>query len=474
MDRTAKYKGILGADDDLFYVLKIKTLGKGTKYYVEAYNKNNFAQKFSVNLELDGIDGAETDPAHFQVNSYAMNGKVYVFFGAYYGKEKEKMLLSISVDKNGVLSKEKEIMRTFVEDPETSFFHLSLSPDRKKVALINEIRLRKAPQHVSVLICDANTLEPLNNFTLPKEYGRGGIYSGNYVIDNSGNFYFSFNYLTSSDKVGLALGSIPFKSKGMKAIELNLSSQKEMHNGVLKINSFDNTISINGMFKDEVIKEKKPKQLVERKVGIFTYKIDMEKFAIISSFETYLSKEVYISLSYMNIVTPFLPGDKLYTADDILFTENASYFIASVSYTVKSNTTYNVSDEIIVTKINPEGKIEWMKTIPKSTSDKAISYNSVVFNDDVYFLFLEHPKNAKFDYKEYVGGTYEPIRKLDGANVVCYSLSKSGQLNKTFLYENKDFSFYPHSQNFFLDKNNGLLMHFVKGGSEKFGKVTIK
>src|SRR5690554_1510186 len=79
-EKNALFKRILGTDDDSFYILRVKTKGIGTKYFVERYDKNTFSLIYSTDLGLDNVPGAITDPLKTTVNSFATPTKVYMFF----------------------------------------------------------------------------------------------------------------------------------------------------------------------------------------------------------------------------------------------------------------------------------------------------------------------------------------------------------------------------------------------------------
>ncbi len=472
-EKNAEYKGALGGDDEIFYILRIKKKGVGTKYFVEAYDKKSFAQKFSVDLALDAIPGAQTDPAKFVVNSIAVPGKVYVFLGTYFKDVKEKEYLLISVDKNGAVSKEKSLMKIAADNDEGKF-QMSISPDRKKIALVSSVKYEDVPQEVNVSIHDAVTFEQIKKFQLPKSYGRGSIFSLNYIIDNTGSFYFSFNYLNSSDQVGLAIGMIPAANNQMKTLELNLGSTKEVYNGLIKFNDHDNSVTIAGMFRDIIEWEGKYKDKPERKMGFFSYKIKAENFSVIKKTNQYFNKDVYNNLKYY---PSDLPGDKYFVAEDIFAIGKDNYFVASHSYTVVDPyLKYDVSNEIIVVKITDEGDIDWMKLVPKFTSVKVFAFNSAVINGKLHFLYLEHPQNLKWhpDIEKYNNSKRESIRDYAGTRAVCVSIDSSGKMERNMFYENYGMFYLPNKYNYLLDGDNGLLMHFIRGSSEMFGKVVIK
>lgn len=474
-EKNARFNSLLGVDDESFYVLRVKTKGRGTKYFVESYDKKSFAQTFSVDLRLDDIPGAQTDPRHFTVNSIAAAGKVYVFFRAYDRTTKERSLMMKTIDKKGNVSSETEMARHSTEFHDENFYMI-VSSDRSKLALISQVDSR--PQQVNITIYDTRTFKPIREYQLPQGYKKSGIFAGSYIVHDDGSLYFSFNYLAAKEKVGLALGCIPYNSNEMKAIELDLSAKKDLYKGLVNFNKSDSTITIAGIFKDEIEWNGKPndKNKPEKKAGFFSFKINATSFTIVKRSEKYFPNHIYDKLAYYTNSSNY-PGDKFYTLDQILEVKDARYLIASHSYTVVSdNGSYNVSNELLVTKINQSGEIEWMNIIPKFTNSGSVSFNSMVVNDKIHLLFLEHPKSTKAfpEVYEYNRDKFGTVSGVTGPNAICVVVDENGKAEKVKFYENKDFCYVPPAQDYLLDGDNGLLIRFIRGDQEKFGSITIK
>lgn len=87
--------------------------------------------------------------------------------------------------------------------------------------------------------------------------------------------------------------------------------------------------------------------------------------------------------------------------------DNSLIIIGEVDFIVTStNTTTNGSTytrttyhyyDILVTKINPDGTLAWMRKLPKrqvgSRGRGGMSFQHVQLNDQHYFLYLDHPRN---------------------------------------------------------------------------------
>jgi hypothetical protein len=103
-----------------------------------------------------------------------------------------------------------------------------------------------------------------------------------------------------------------------------------------------------------------------------------------------------------------------------------------------SNVTFHAND-MLVTKISKDGKLQWMKKLPKRQSgsgyDDGMSYRYVTSGEHHYFLFLDNEKNLNLPITE------EPVSHSAGRGgfLTAYKVNDdTGEVEKISLLDTRD------------------------------------
>ena len=125
----------------------------------------------------------------------------------------------------------------------------------------------------------------------------------------------------------------------------------------------------------------------------------------------------------------------------MLLVSEQNFIKVHTSYTngrSSSYTTYHYND-LLVTRINPSGKLDWMKKLPKRQTggggQGGMSYKYVRAGDDHYFLFLDNEKNKDLRIDEL------PAGHSDGAGgfLTAYKIGdKTGAVAKVYVLDTRD------------------------------------
>lgn len=118
------------------------------------------------------------------------------------------------------------------------------------------------------------------------------------------------------------------------------------------------------------------------------------------------------------------------------------YFYITRTYTTQNGTTTRTTyyyNDMLVTKINPDGKLAWMQKLGKRQSGAAgqggMSFKYMQKNGSHYLLFLDNVKNLELPSNEV------PKRHIDGMGgfMTAYKLDdKSGDISKLSLFDLRD------------------------------------
>jgi hypothetical protein len=135
-----------------------------------------------------------------------------------------------------------------------------------------------------------------------------------------------------------------------------------------------------------------------------------------------------------------------YQDGSLLLVGEQSYVRTHTSYSTTPNgasrtTTYHTYhyDDLLVTKINANGNLVWMKKLPKRQSGGAglggMSYYHMSTSQDHYFLFLDNVKNKDLEIDKY------PEVHVDGRGgfLTAYKINnESGKVSKNYVLNTRD------------------------------------
>jgi hypothetical protein len=207
------------------------------------------------------------------------------------------------------------------------------------------------------------------------------------------------------------------------------------------------------------------------------------------SVASYLTASALEKLTYKSVGGKE-PGEKYISLIQIVEMNKIIYVVAENSYaiTVSSSNggghTTDYHQELIVSKLNSEGSVEWTRVIPRSAgsretgalSDETAStkYNFVINGNKMNFIYLDHPKNVKkYTLDNFEPGEFGSVQGIRGPNLICVSLDASGNAERNVLHENEDFCAIPQMEDVLLNKKN-LIIYMKQGGDEKFGLIQFE
>lgn len=102
------------------------------------------------------------------------------------------------------------------------------------------------------------------------------------------------------------------------------------------------------------------------------------------------------------------------------------------------------SREFIINKFNNTGKLEFMKVVPKNTTDKMNDDDIIESNDNLFVFYCEHPKNLeKFTLENFDPKEYNDVGDLRGPGAVCGKVDAKGNLSRQELFANETWCYYP-------------------------------
>jgi hypothetical protein len=374
--------------------------------------------------------------------------KIYFFTTQYDGRDKS-IFLKILDFTSGKTTTERKKMSSLPTDPFGTTgrnFPISFSPDETKMMIVSSFQWPKKPQDVKAEIYDLATMKVISTISIPADYEGEMIKTGSYELTDQGDVIFIARNEPKDKKAEIrqVLGSYNAGNKSFKFAELPFEKKKiENSRYFLKNGNYYFT----GVFKDNYSK----KDDKENKAGVFCIAADPKDMKLISSGFEYFPADVDAKLTYKDGQRRRDLSEKEFTSKDICKTSDGFYLIENLTYTSEvtsgNTTTYKpYSREYIVSKFNDAGKLEFVKMIPKNTTNKMYGEDIVLRNGELYIFYCEHPKNLEkytldnFDPKE-----YDDVGDLRGPVAVCVKVDAKGNLSREELLTNETWCYWPGS-----------------------------
>lgn len=471
--------------------------------YLERYNSASFKQEFSKKIEIPELDGKEQD---IESIIYLKN-RFLLFTSLYNNKLNTFTVHAYSFNSEGVMSKDSPELFSIeansrAEGGEVNFL---ISEDSTRILVTHYAYFKKEKmQHITLTVLD-ETLKKLTEakeeFPV-KEDGQYHLVS-NYAINNSGEIFLLHMEVTPAvkkvpSKTKFTILSFGIDGKRQKDFPIDLEGKRIDRlsfafdvNQNLLVSGFYEQKAGSGIFKYSGIS------------GTFFMSIDkstgQEKAKSFQDFDKDIL-ESYFEPKQLEkgalLPNNFLPRQIVQKEDGgvICVYEQYSYSYSSGNGQAVEMTYYG---DLLVTNVNPDGTIKWVKIIPKRQlfvqrkasvglgvgfvsasymfnikSDQTIyySYLLAITGDQIVFVFNDDPVNKDIQ----PAYDTEVLKKIKGAVPMMVSLSESGNLSKKTLFEATDFDIIIRPRIAFQSSDTRILIYGSKGDTDKFGVLTVQ
>ena len=495
---------LIAHDESGIYVTKYKSKMVGWPIISLEHFDKKLNKTKSVLLEL----GSKRDKRNLE-HIIHLNNKIFLFSSSSDNETKKNSLFVETINKRTLLSnndieKISEINFSGNKRRNSGDFNYEISRDSSKILIYSVLPYEKNESAKFKLLVLDNNLEKIwaNNITLP--YNDNLFKLEDYKISNKGNVYLvgkiydgkkiekkkrsktdlepkpnykykvlSYNKKESRNKEYLVEVEDYFISQMKIAIDENeniicagfyseLSSFGLKGSYFLKIDGITQKI-ITKNFKDfgidfitqnmTVRQEKKVKKRAEKKKKpIELYEYDLDNIILKEDGGAILIGEQF----FIRVVTR--------TTTD------------ANGNTTTTTTYYYYYNDIIVINISPKGEIEWTEKIPKrqiTTNDGGFysSYALTEFDDKLYFIFNDNPKNLFYKGE---GKIYNFNKGKKESLVVLVELNMDGEQTREALFSMKDAEVIIRPKVCEQISKNQMILFGQKKKIQRFAKVTFE
>lgn len=496
--RKTTLSDIVGYDENNFYAIRIEYkgfIGPSENLTIDSYD-SNANQIQSIDLELG--DGRNEKDYEEIVH---LDNKLYLFSSIQDKKSKKNMLFVQSIDKTSLLpnteqKKIAEIDYTGNSRRNSGGYDFQISRDKSKLLIYYNLPYEKGEKEKFGFKVFDKSLNLLwtKNITLP--YNDELFEVERYVVDNKGDVYLlgmvfkdkrrkkrngepNYQYsILSYKNNGAKEDEYPVNLQGSFLTDMNIQIADNQDIICAGFYSEKGTFSIKGSYFlsiDSQTKEIKSKSFKEFAIEVMLESLSEKKQ---KKLEKKIEKGKEVELYDYDL-------DNLVLRDDggaLLVAEQ--YYISTYTTTttvngVTTTTTtfvYHYND-IIVINMNPQGQIEWTKTIPKrqiTSNDRGFysSYVMSVVKDKLYFVFNDNPKNliekitdSKKVYR--YSGQKESV-------VALVEIDGKGNLTKDMLFKSADAEVIVRPKVCEQVSDNELIIFGQRKKTQRFARLTFK
>ncbi|MCE3280438.1 MAG: hypothetical protein K0S44_2629 [Bacteroidetes bacterium] len=479
---ASRWGGFSGENDKSFFILRVRTRGRGNHYYIESINKATRQKDFEVEMPLEEESGMPLDPNNTGIRVFCAGEQIFVCFSGTVKDETRYYLKTLYAD--GKLGPLTELYKSDVK-VDLNFYQ---SPDKTKILSITERPWINERQNVEATMYEAANFKKIWTKNLPIEFKGSPIETYYYNVDNSGNLYFLLNYIESEDPrvIGIGMGILGSKSEKAKIVALPNKNHYNIENGRAMI-AANGKFVFTGIYKNEIKKDeaamkgmsnkekvKYQKELVLKKeIGTFSFLVDNNTFEVVTEFQKF-PDDVAAKLAYGGGLLTEGAANKYYVASKLIEAGGDFYLVENHKYTITGDGVSTYEREFIVSKINSKGSIAWTKIFPKNTVNNLNTFNVLVRGDNVHLFYLEHPANLENSSLEtYVPEKYKEIKNYNGSAVVALEISSDGSAKRTKIFDNKGWCYDPQPFNILIEKDNSLLMRMINRDKERFDVIKV-
>lgn len=471
-EKNVHFSSVIDANASGFYTWAVSGKGKKADLFLEKYD-------LSGNL----IFSSATQNV---VSTLAWGTNFYLFHSAYDQDAQKKTLSCERVADNGTIESPAILSELAAQKGQESKsnFYIVNSPDRSKVLIVSQ--MQPVGQEESTLFewYDAVGMKRLWSQKLSPQQKFGQVQTSAFKVDNDGNVLLNVVYGTSAKEIAafnttVSLGIVKSKSHDITLFSYALDAGKTAASRRIRISN-DGIAFIAGLFKDPQVVD--GKKIYAGNAGVYSVKVDLKTGAVSKPLMNYFSKEVEQKITYKCSGGDF-PAAKNIDPVQIIEFEKSFYVVYEFTFqNVNGSIVSRFSKELILVRYNPEGAYSWMKVLPRSAGYKdydnvgmeessVINYNFIKSENQLNFVYLEHPKNTKrFTVDDFSEPDMEDVNSAKESNAVCISVNESGRLSKTVFEPADDFRIILQFQDVVLNKK-GLLVFMKKGNREKFGTI---
>ena len=475
----SRFREIIGNENDKLIVLRFKYVKNDYFEYFNVYNNNLDPSKTVANSQPDD---SKNWPKRY---IFQTRNNLMYFISLVNEKTKKHTLYYQEVDNKTFkyVNKRKIIKEIdFSKNKKNpGEFSVKLSQDSSKFIIIYQNPVNKDDnQPIGFLIFDEDMdLLWKKEATLP--YKETDFKTEDFLVDEEGQVYIQ-GRITQYKKVGLSYNQVDYYNYTLLKFSQN---KKEAFEYPLELDDkYISNVKITLNQKQDLIcgsyYSLKPEG---RNMGSYFIKFNGKTDEVMAQRHTEFDKNTMAEFLEENDgvvikTTSIEKGIYNIKLNDIIITnDDEIYFIGEQIYTRGGEKPEIHHNDIMVIKMNSEGKIEWIKKVGKRQTTfgretSFVSYHLSFLNDKLYFIFNDNAKNLNHTGKGRSERYYaEDSNKNTIVSLVVMDEKGTQTREKLFGYNDVNVTVMPEESKM-LSKNE-IILYGLGKKTERLIKVTL-
>lgn len=481
-EMNSEFSRYIDTDTDGIYIERTSLKGSAITHLLQKIDSKTLKTLYNKDLALDGNEKI--------IKSFLQGNKIIVVSAKYEKKEsKKKILLREYLPSNGnINSSIKELASLNCESKrdDNIEYYIFFSPDELKMALVTLIN-NNGTTKANYDVYETNTFKKLwnkntsyllqrkiTNYVKSSFYEKGHetLTKEKYKLTNEGTILYSFAYISDIKEMTGAL-AYQYVTKESDNADVKTIALDKLDVQNCNIEIIDDRVMICGTYTDLLNKQEK-KDSKEISAGIYSILLDPKTNSIVYKNNNYFTDNIKKKLDYSDGSGKKL-ANKKFISENIFIFHNAIYLIESHITYSGSNIILEHERELLISKFNKNGILEWMQIIPKYTTNEMNGYNYITQNDKIHFFYSEHPDNLKLGTVE----TYDPTRynyiyHFNKSVLACTTLTEDGILSRKEIPTDNNWFYKPTSEKNIITKSDStLIIRMLNNAEERYDKIII-
>lgn len=469
---------------------------KNKDFFIETYDKNSLSLKESNPMPLPKEEGKETQIEH--IHFFSSTKKIVLFTSLY--EKKHYRIYQYEVGLDGTVSKSKTLVDIEVDNiNRKGDFGFEPSVDQEFLLIYHssELRKEKSKQAQVFVMDNTGSIQSEIKSKIPNKEGKAKLYVSRFAYDGEQFVHMLVSKVsypgTAKQVVDFYIYSYDLTQNNSRQIQkIELDADHMVLDLAFTINPA-NELVLAGFYADyagmfmgllnqgtfTMIYDPKTKQQRAKKLDDYTQ----------ADYEHAYGKR---AKAYKNGFPP------RYRIQEIVLDENGGIFLISEYYYAAQSrgTTSFIYGDILVTRLDNTGKIQWLSSVPKTqmftrlgmmpiTSyggltidfsfyimrDKSVylSYLFSVQNGQLYFLYNDNPKNITTDISE----KPKPLRVVEKGVPTLVVMDGDGEMKREVVYgaKNDELTLRPRISNRVDERT--IYIYGNKKKLDKLGRLTF-
>ena len=496
---------ILGKTETGHYALT----NRKKKFFLEHFSGAAMTRDFTTELEFREEDGRKSELA----NIFYLDGQLSLFTVAYDKPNKDYHIYGYLLNEKGqITGTRKDIITVHVDKGRRrGKFSIELSRDRTKMLVLHSAphKIKSSvwewKVNMNVLSYDLQSIKTMSEtFSLKEEKDYVNI--SNFIIDNSATVWMAVRQvgwsrehgmeITKSMTIyqydptnGFELVTIPVDIGDKKASSIGLATDPD---GNLVGGGFYTERNPRGLFKYEGLG------------GSYFFRVnrqasELENVRLEAFGPEFAGRILSERKADKGKLVPnaFVPRQIIPRTDGGAVMVAEYYTVTITTDRATRQTTY-YHGPLAVVSLNPDGKIDWVRALPKNqyyvktettigiglfaggfaigfgywlslSKDKTVyhSYMLAVKDDKLQFIYNDNPKNLEVEHTR----DTNPLRGFKGAVPVAVEIDGSGNVSKDILREKDRSEVVLRPKIHYQEDYGDILIFGSKRSKDKFGVI---